>query len=236
LGTSCSETLRNSDVCNGKDRRIGTGLSHSGAMNVSVVQLNVKKRKENFITQYDSGIQSLEVKGGAFASGIIDRRSLRMESGVFKSATKDKRSNLFAENEIKNSSGVADQIMPRRALERYVVQSSCSSVSSAESHTKHDFVCRNEHGLLRPVTSDKDAKPGAPFTNARDNGVSLGQNSMDVHALELHAYRSVLRALRACGPLNWQRETLLTDLRLSLNISNDEHRLELAHVCTSQNS
>lgn len=198
-------------------------MSHSGAMNASV-QLNVKKRKANFITQYDSGMQSLELKRGAFTSG------------VFKPDTKDKRYNLFVENQIKNSGGLGDQIMPRRALERYVVQSSCSSVSSAESHTKHDFVCRNEHGLLRAVTSDEDAKSCSPFTNAKDNGVSLGQNSMDVHALELHAYRSVLKALRACGPLNWQRETLLTDLRLSLNISNDEHRLELAHICTSQNS
>lgn len=233
MGVSCAGTLRNSDVRNGKDIRIGTGLSRSGAMNASVVQLNVKKRKANFLTQYDPSMQSLEVKRRAFTSGITDKRSLRMESGVFKSDTKDKRSNLFAEDEIKNSSGVADQIMPRRALERYVVRSSCSSVSSAESHTKHDFVCGNEHGPLRPVPSDGDAKSCSPFTNAKDNGVSLGQNSMDVHALELHAYRSVLKALRACGPLNWQRETLLTDLRLSLNISNDEHRLELAHVCTS---
>ncbi|KAJ0251892.1 ENT domain-containing protein [Hirschfeldia incana] len=43
---------------------------------------------------------------------------------------------------------------------------------------------------------------------------------------ELYTYRSTLGDLFASGPLSWEQETSLTDLRLSLNISDDEHLME----------
>ncbi|KAG2319532.1 hypothetical protein Bca52824_012745 [Brassica carinata] len=48
---------------------------------------------------------------------------------------------------------------------------------------------------------------------------------------ELYTYRSTLGDLFASGPLSWEQETSLTDLRLSLNISDDEHLMELYEVC-----
>ncbi|XP_059317570.1 uncharacterized protein LOC132068107 isoform X2 [Lycium ferocissimum] len=48
-----------------------------------------------------------------------------------------------------------------------------------------------------------------------------------IHSLELHAYRCTLEALYASGPLSWDQEALLTNLRISLHISNDEHLAEL---------
>nr|XP_009781192.1 PREDICTED: uncharacterized protein LOC104230153 [Nicotiana sylvestris]XP_016443303.1 PREDICTED: uncharacterized protein LOC107768676 [Nicotiana tabacum] len=46
-----------------------------------------------------------------------------------------------------------------------------------------------------------------------------------IHSLELHAYRSTLEALYASGPLSWDQEALLTNLRISLH---DEHVAELS--------
>jgi hypothetical protein len=40
--------------------------------------------------------------------------------------------------------------------------------------------------------------------------------------LELHAYRSTMLSLCACGSISWGQEALLTNLRLTLNISTDE--------------
>ncbi|XP_029118519.1 uncharacterized protein [Elaeis guineensis] len=49
----------------------------------------------------------------------------------------------------------------------------------------------------------------------------------EIHHLELHAYHSTMLALYASGPLSWEKEALMTNLRLMLHISNDEHLLEL---------
>lgn len=52
----------------------------------------------------------------------------------------------------------------------------------------------------------------------------------EIHRLELHAYRCTIEALHACGPLSWEQEELVTNLRLSLHISNDEHLMELRNL------
>ncbi|XP_038978918.1 uncharacterized protein LOC103703809 [Phoenix dactylifera] len=58
----------------------------------------------------------------------------------------------------------------------------------------------------------------------------------EIHHLELHAYRSTLLALYSSGPLSWEKEVLLTNLRLMLRISNDEHILELRHLASAKTS
>ncbi|WOK97049.1 hypothetical protein Cni_G05757 [Canna indica] len=55
----------------------------------------------------------------------------------------------------------------------------------------------------------------------------------EIHQLELSAYRSTLLALYASGPISWEREALITNLRLMLNISNDEHLVELRNLLHS---
>ncbi|CAL9061090.1 unnamed protein product, partial [Musa banksii] len=56
----------------------------------------------------------------------------------------------------------------------------------------------------------------------------------EIHQLELNAYRSSLIALHALGPISWEREALMTNLRLMLNISNDEHLMELRNLMHSE--
>lgn len=58
----------------------------------------------------------------------------------------------------------------------------------------------------------------------------------DIHSLELHAYRCTMEALHALGPLSWEQETLVTNLRLLLNISNDEHLMEIRNLISGYTS
>ncbi|XP_021310153.1 uncharacterized protein LOC110433003 isoform X2 [Sorghum bicolor] len=66
---------------------------------------------------------------------------------------------------------------------------------------------------------------GQEIKNTYGSGLFL-----NVHELELQAYQSTVRAFHAAGPLTWEQESLLTNLRLSLNISNEEHLLQLRHL------
>ncbi|GLJ34985.1 hypothetical protein SUGI_0704160 [Cryptomeria japonica] len=52
------------------------------------------------------------------------------------------------------------------------------------------------------------------------------------HELEISAYRYTMRAFYASGCLTWGRETLLTNLRHELHISDDEHSSELSWLCS----
>lgn len=54
-----------------------------------------------------------------------------------------------------------------------------------------------------------------------------------IHSLELHVYRCTLEALYASGPLSWKQEALLTNLCITLHISNDEHLMELRHLISA---
>ncbi|XP_068343789.1 uncharacterized protein [Pyrus communis] len=58
----------------------------------------------------------------------------------------------------------------------------------------------------------------------------------EIHRLELHAYRCTIGALHASGPLSWEQEELVTNLRLSLHISNDEHLMELRNLISGDTS
>ncbi|BAH91575.1 Os02g0204500, partial [Oryza sativa Japonica Group] len=54
------------------------------------------------------------------------------------------------------------------------------------------------------------------------------------HLLELHAYRATLMALYASGSISWEQEAMMTNLRLTLNISTDEHLSELRSLVSSE--
>ncbi|CAN6197055.1 unnamed protein product [Urochloa humidicola] len=73
-----------------------------------------------------------------------------------------------------------------------------------------------------------DAMSACPPMSAQENNDVYGSDlHMNVHELELQAYQSTIRAFHAAGPLTWEQESLLTNLRLSLNISNEEHLLQI---------
>ncbi|KAL2548328.1 Plant Tudor-like RNA-binding protein [Forsythia ovata] len=55
-----------------------------------------------------------------------------------------------------------------------------------------------------------------------------------IHELEFHAYCSTLEAFYASGPLSWEQESLLANLRILLNISNDEHMMKLKYLISAK--
>ncbi|KAK9715266.1 hypothetical protein RND81_06G154100 [Saponaria officinalis] len=55
----------------------------------------------------------------------------------------------------------------------------------------------------------------------------------EIHRLELRAYRCTIGVLFQSGPLSWEQELLLTNLRDSLHISNDEHLAEIKNLVSS---
>lgn len=57
---------------------------------------------------------------------------------------------------------------------------------------------------------------------------------VSIRRLELRAYRRTLEALYASGPLSWEQEALLTNLRIMLHISNDEHLMELKSLISAK--
>jgi len=57
--------------------------------------------------------------------------------------------------------------------------------------------------------------------------VSKFNPTLTKRQLELEAYASVLAAFRAQGELTWKKETILGDLRGTLKISDERHRMEL---------
>ncbi|KAM0046790.1 putative ENT domain, Agenet-like domain, Agenet domain, plant type, ENT domain-like superfamily [Helianthus debilis subsp. tardiflorus] len=63
---------------------------------------------------------------------------------------------------------------------------------------------------------------------------SRNEEEKGVHGLELHAYRFTLEALYASGPLSWDKEALLTNLRINLHISNDEHLEGLRNLISTR--
>ncbi|KAL1189163.1 Protein EMSY-LIKE 4 [Cardamine amara subsp. amara] len=64
-----------------------------------------------------------------------------------------------------------------------------------------------------------------------------GSGAADVHKLELDAYRSSIERLHASGPIiTWEQETWITNLRLRLNISNEEHLMQIRNLISDDNS
>lgn len=108
---------------------------------------------------------------------------------------------------------------------------SCSSNGPLDYSSQH---LRKSRKLSRCSFSDAES------LCAPESGMKClpyydeGKLEADVHKLELHAYRLTMQALYASGPLSWEQESLLTNLRLSLHISNEEHLLHLRQLLSAQ--
>lgn len=100
---------------------------------------------------------------------------------------------------------------------------SCS-INNKFSNLSPDEVYRQGTELL---CSDAESFHDSADKEERHSLSSPVKIAASIHHLELHAYRCTLEALYASGPLSWDQEALLTNLRISLHISNDEHLAEL---------
>jgi len=105
---------------------------------------------------------------------------------------------------------------------------SCSVINSNSNKISSDTLagpCQDEDTLC----SDAESLDVGDV----DKGCSTSPSEVAaerIHRLELHAYHSTLEAMYASGPLSWEQEELLTNLRISLNISNEEHLMEIKNL------
>ncbi|KAL1193324.1 DUF724 domain-containing protein 9 [Cardamine amara subsp. amara] len=129
--------------------------------------------------------------------------------------------------------------------------SECVGTGNSVSNGCYDDTDTCSVGSCSPISYDESDMPTS-FLDGADSCNSDAESSKEAfscreeearwkHSLpggeavrscrpELYSYRSTLRKLFASGPLNWDLETSLTDLRLSLNISTDEHLMELRNL------
>ena len=126
----------------------------------------------------------------------------------------------------------------RCLIERSLESDDACSVASCSITNSSPYASPNRY--IRYLSPDT----GSHFGDAESfRGEDYGRKSFfptkeelaaEIHRLELHAYRSTMEALYASGPLSWEQEAMMTNLRLSLNISNDEHLLELRHLVSAK--
>ncbi|CAI0555693.1 unnamed protein product [Linum tenue] len=78
----------------------------------------------------------------------------------------------------------------------------------------------------RPAGNGRSAMPGsAPLARMH------ADMEVQIHAIEQEAYTSVLRAFKAqSDAITWEKESLITELRKELRVSNEEHRELLSRV------
>ncbi|XVF71895.1 hypothetical protein PTKIN_Ptkin12aG0077000 [Pterospermum kingtungense] len=109
------------------------------------------------------------------------------------------------------------------------------SVASCSFNGVADYAGQISHKSLKNTSDNSDAESSYPsFCGKRDLLLSPVDKVVDIHELELCAYKSTVEALYASGPLTWEQESLLTNLRLFLNISDEEHLRQLRHLLSSQ--
>ncbi|KAF8400695.1 hypothetical protein HHK36_013995 [Tetracentron sinense] len=122
-----------------------------------------------------------------------------------------------------------------RSIEPNGADSCACSVGSCSSNSNSPYKlhCRS---LTDPIQdtgshfSDAESCCGLEYVEEKCPLSTKGELATEIHKLELNAYRCTMEALYASGPLSWEREALVTNLRLTLRISNDEHLMELRNL------
>ncbi|KAJ7956639.1 Plant tudor-like RNA-binding protein [Quillaja saponaria] len=112
---------------------------------------------------------------------------------------------------------------------------SCS-ITSNNSYKLHHHVCAYPIEDLDGQNSDAESVCQSAYEEEYCPLPTREELAEEIHRLELHAYRCTMEALHASGPLSWEKEALVTNLRLSLHISNDEHLMEIRNLISSENS
>jgi ENT domain len=72
------------------------------------------------------------------------------------------------------------------------------------------------------------------FVPVPEAGCTIKSTETEAHSLELDAYHATMVALYANGSISWEQEAMLSNLRLLLNISCDEHQSVLKSLAPSR--
>ncbi|GLT67740.1 hypothetical protein SLA2020_400260 [Shorea laevis] len=117
-------------------------------------------------------------------------------------------------------------------------RSSVGSCSSSGKDVNWFSCCIRTNNLenLEDYSCDAESHCGREYVEEACSFSPNVELRTDIHRSELHAYRSALWALYTSGPLSWEEEEKLTNLRSVLNISNDEHLTELGNLKCAHSS
>lgn len=123
--------------------------------------------------------------------------------------------------------------VPTSLEPNYAESSAFCSVASCGSSDRAPILSPHHSVTERNLDTDSQSDD-AESSSGREYGTCAFPTkeglAVEIHKLELHAYRSTMVALYASGSLNWEQEVMLTNLRLTLHISNDEHLSELRRL------
>ncbi|KAG2333636.1 hypothetical protein Bca52824_004816 [Brassica carinata] len=119
------------------------------------------------------------------------------------------------------------------------IESVASSVGSCNMDM--DGLSTVSFGPIETGNSSDTESSSCVYTSIKIKKYNFPANSSEaadvVHMLELDEYRSSIERLHASGPnITWEQETWITNLRLRLNISNEEHLMQIRNLISVDNS
>ncbi|CAN6918682.1 unnamed protein product [Brassica oleracea] len=110
---------------------------------------------------------------------------------------------------------------------------SCSAASDDDESNMPPCMLDGSGPQADSCSSEAESFCGLREEARRKHSLAGGDGVRRSCRSELYTYRSTLGDLFASGPLSWEQETSLTDLRLSLNISDDEHLMEVKNLISA---
>lgn len=116
---------------------------------------------------------------------------------------------------------------PAKCLNRILEQNDSDSIVSSVGSCSSAIKSSSNRLHTDTLPSDAESCYRTGYEEGRCGLSSKKRYVFRTHRSELDTYRGTLEALYASGPLSWELETYLTDLRAQLRISSDEHLAEV---------
>ncbi|KAF6987555.1 hypothetical protein CFC21_005188 [Triticum aestivum] len=170
----------------------------------------LKKREQETSNHDKPNNEEIDVVGGGTDSDSDDD-SNSSKSDPSSSSDGDSSSSGGSNS---NSNGGARAVPPtaEHCQENQEVQSP-PSCKEEEQDSEERTESRGSAGMRHRPAADEE----------EEQNEQVEEHDHRVHGLELEAYVSVMKAFYFTGPLTWAKEELLSDLRLQLHVSSDEH-------------
>ncbi|CAN6806312.1 unnamed protein product [Brassica oleracea] len=170
---------------------------------------------------------------------VLGRRKVNLKGEYVSSERKDKlnESHVFSTKGPKKRT--YSLVEPHKEEQEDDRESVASSVGSCNMDM--DGLSTVSFGPIETGNSSDTESSSCGYTSIKikkSNFPANGSEAADVvHMLELDEYRSSIERLHASGPnITWEQETWITNLRLRLNISNEEHLMQIRILISDDNS
>lgn len=112
--------------------------------------------------------------------------------------------------------------------------SSVGSNSSTDDFFKVPFTSvAHRSKIVEDEDYYSDAESSTGRGHEEEESCSYEEVLARFHRSELSVFRSFIRALYASGPLSWEDEGQVSNIRASLHISNDEYLMELRNLMSA---